>query len=161
MPGHHVPGQSEGDWAGLRVQYLRVSFSWILAVRFALGLTILPGSSVGLALVTAAAKAPIEQLAPDRVSVVGSVVDRTGALVVNAPVILRRRGRKDVIGQVRTHTKGEFSFENLGLHRFELTVEADGFRRRKVRFDPMSPGPVLLPPVKLESLGIVFDKPPG
>jgi len=140
----------------------RVSFSWILAVRFAIGLTVLPGFSVGLAQVTAAAaQASVEQLAPDRVSLVSSVVDRTGAVVVNARVILRRRGHKNVIGQVRTNTRGEFSFENLERHRFELTIEADGFRRKKVRFDPKSPGPVLLPPVRLEIVGIVFDNPPG
>jgi hypothetical protein len=140
----------------------RVSFGWIiLAVRFAAGMSILPDFSVGLAQVIAAAKAPIEQLAPDRVSLAGSVVDRRGALVVNARVSLRRRAHEEIIGQVWTNTKGEFSFENLGLHRIELTIEADGFRRKKVHFDPKSPRPVLLPPVKLENLGIVFDNPPG
>ena len=135
-----------------------MKFSNIPAVGFATCLAILSNSGFRNDLSHAAA---IERSGYETVSIMGSVVDRTGAVIVNARVTLCRRDQKDPIGQSRTNTKGEFIFEDLGPQRFELTVEADGFRRRKTRIGTKSPGLVRLPPVRLENLGIVFDNPPG
>lgn len=104
---------------------------------------------------------PIDRSVYEKVRIVGSVVDGSGALIVNARVLLHQRGRNHPVGQTRTNTEGEFSFDNLNLQSFELTIEADGFRRRRVRVSPKSPGPFLVPPVKLELLGIVLDNPPA
>ena len=78
----------------------------------------------------------------------GTVVDRTGAVVVGARVQLAGRSHSPA-QQTRSDPDGQFSFANVGPGIFQLTVEAEGFSTQ-IASGTLQPGEIYtVPPIPL------------
>jgi hypothetical protein len=105
---------------------------------------------------------PVDPSRYDQSTITGTVMDATGAVIVNATAKLYRRGQKDIAAQASTDASGNFRFSQLREDTYDLEIEAPGFRSQRLKQIVVGwASEVRLKPVKLKNLGIVFDNPPG
>lgn len=65
-------------------------------------------------------------------SISGSIVDKTGAHVAGAPLRLVETRQKTVYGAV-TDRQGNYTFPNLPVGHYDLTISAAGFRAQRIQ----------------------------
>lgn len=66
-------------------------------------------------------------------SISGTVTDSTGAVIPNAPVVLRDTDKNINLRAAKTGSAGEFSFPQLPVGNYSLTVEVMGFQKYLVK----------------------------
>ena len=105
---------------------------------------------------------PVDASRYDQATLVGTVMDGSGAVIPIATATLHRPGRKGIVAQAKTEASGVFKFSRLREDIYELGIEAPGFMPQMLKRIVVGwASDVQLKPVKLNKLRIVLDDPPG
>jgi hypothetical protein len=75
----------------------------------------------------------------ERATITGTVTDSSGAIVPGAAVTLRNTAT-NISSRVETNSAGIYTFPALNPGRYEITIEKQGFRPRRVTDIPLSTG---------------------
>jgi hypothetical protein len=117
------------------------------------------GGAIGLLVLSTAMTAQVKAEAPayPKYTLSGTIVDSTGASIIDAAVVLSKCGERHAISEVRSRDSFSFAFFRLPDTCYDISAKAPGYKEATRRIDATLPSPSSqlpnLLPIELEALG--------